>query len=159
MASADVFGRVEQGFSLYSESGPSTLEAKINTMLRSIRQDANPLNTAFFSQGNLNYLQRRIQEIIKEKTDMEIARQSDDQLLIVMRNIYMQKGALQVQDVKAEVARLNGRVLKAVIPIVGSGLAGYLVYLRDASQMPVPLARGEQTSVKGSKTASLFRGF
>ncbi len=155
MASLDVFGRVD---SRYAATGSVPLEAKVNTMLRGIREDPNPLNTAFFGTKNIDHLQSRIISVIKQKTGMTIGRQSDDELLVVMRNVYMSAGALRRSGgVAREVSRLNEAVLRIAVPNVGAGLAAYLGYVRDASRLPEPLPRGEQTSIKGQLTATLFR--
>ena len=157
MASLDVFGRVDSRYAT-GAAGASTLEAKVNTMLRGIREDPNPLNMAFFGTSNIDALQGRIVSVIKQKTGMSIGRQSDDELLVVMRNVYMSAGALRRSgSVGREVSRLNEQVLRIAVPNVGAGLAAYLGYVRDASRLPEPLARGEQTSIKGEKTTALFR--
>lgn len=154
MASLDVFGRVDSRYA----TDAVTLEAKVNTMLRGIREDPNPLNLAFFGTKNIDTLQNRIVGVIKQKTGMSIGRQSDDELLVIMRNVYMSAGALRRSgDVSREVARLNEGVLRIAVPNVGAGLAAYLGYVRDASRLPDPLPRGEQTSIKGEKTTALFR--
>lgn len=153
MASLDVFSRVDSRYA----TGAVPLEAKVNTMLRGIREDPNPLNMAFFGTSNIDALQGRIVSVIKQKTGMTIGRQSDDELLVVMRNVYMSAGALRSGNVSREVSRLNEQVLRIAVPNVGAGLAAYLGYVRDASRLPEPLPRGEQTSIKGEKTAALFR--
>ena len=158
MASLDVFGRTDARYATLA-TGAAPLEAKVNTMLRGIHEDPNPLNMAFFGTGNINALQGRITSVIKQKTGMTIGRQSDDELLVVMRNVYMSAGALRRSGgtVGREVSRLNEQVLRIAVPNVGAGLAAYLGYVRDASRLPEPLARGEQTSIKGDKTTALFR--
>jgi hypothetical protein len=157
MASLDVFGRADSRYAT-GAARDSTLEAKVNTMLRGIREDPNPLNMAFFGTGNIDALQGRIASVIKQKTGMSIGRQSDDELLVIMRNVYMSAGALRRSGaIGREVSRLNEQVLRIAVPNVGAGLAAYLGYVRDASRLPEPLARGEQTSIKGEKTTALFR--
>ena len=82
--------------------------------------------------------------------------QSDQDLVVVMRYVYVQHGA-NVGGA-AEVRRLNNLVLKEIVPLVASGVLQHLAYLRDASQLPTPLDRGIASSVKGTMTTELFRG-
>lgn len=144
----------EAPFSLYDPI--ATPENRNVAMVRSTHLQANALSAAFFSNENVERLQRGIQAAIKARTGYRIDRQSDEQLLIVMRYVYMQSARNTGGD--AEVRRLNDLVLREVVPQVGAGLAQYLGYLRDASTLPTPIARGQATSIKGTKTTQLFTG-
>lgn len=125
-------------------------------MIRSTHLQGNDLSQRFFSNDNMEHLQRRLQGEIKKRTGFVIDRQSDEQLAIVMRYVYIQSG--RNTGGAAEVKRLNDLVLREVVPQVGAGLAQYLAYLRDASTLPTPIPRGLATSVKGTKTTELFKG-
>lgn len=114
-----------------------------------------PLSDAFFAGANVERLQAALREEVRARTGYAIDRQSDEQLLIVMRYVFVQSARHQGGD--AEVRRLNGLVLREVVPQVGAGLAQYLAYLRDASTLPAPIPRGQATSVKGTKPNQLFR--
>lgn len=74
-----------------------------------------------------------------------------------MRYIFIEHASHSEQNVTAEVRRLNDLVVRETLPNIVSNLAQYLAYLRDASKLPEPLPRGLQTSMRGTKTASLFR--
>lgn len=133
------------------------LESTITAMLRSIRQQPSALGAAFFSPGNVDDIQRRLHDIVFRKTRYRIDRQSDEQLLIIMRNVFVNFARFE-GDVPREVRRLDDLVLAEVVPQVGAGLAQYLAYIRDASTLPTPIARGQSTTVKGTKGGELFRG-
>lgn len=145
----------EAPFSLYDGS-VGTQESRNVSMVRSTHLQPNALSASFFGNANLDALQRRIQQEIRKRTGYVIDRQSDEQLLIVMRYVYMQSA--RNTGGAAEVRRLNELVLREVVPQVGAGLAQYLGYLRDASTLPTPIARGQATSIKGTKTTQLFTG-
>lgn len=125
--------------------------------LNSLRQQRSPLATNFFSASNMAHIQIRLRTIIKERTGYEIDRQDDMQLLIIMRGIYVDH-AQHGRSIPHEVQRLDGLVLREIVPQVATGIAQHIGYLRDASTLPVPLNRGVATSIKGQNTLELFRG-
>lgn len=155
--------RSTQPYSLFGAgAGPKNasaagVEPRTVAMLRSIREVPTPLNTAFFGTDNVDAIQRELLAVLKARLGVEISRQSDEQLLIVMRSVYARESSNKNTDVAAEVYRLNGLVLAETVPIVGANLRQHLTYLRDASRLPEPIPRGLQTSVRGDKTVSLFR--
>ncbi len=117
-----------------------------------------PLMRAFFSEDNLDAVQDALRDAVKRLTGFVIDRQSDDQLLIVMRAIFADHAQNSPRDVAAEVKRLDHGVVTTVLDQVISGITSYLAYLRDASRMRTPIARGAATSIKGlTTTLPLFR--
>jgi hypothetical protein len=150
-----VYNNQERPFSLFDHT-LSAGQQQQDAMHRSTHLQATPLSQRFFSRANVDRLQQAIRAHVRRAMGLLIDRQSDEQLLIVMRYVYMQSA--RHHGCEEEIARLNALVLREVVPQVGSGAAQYLAYLRDASTMHVPLARGEATSLKGTKTTQLFRG-
>jgi hypothetical protein len=126
-------------------------------MLDSIRQCPTPLFDFFFSAVNTNEIQSQLRIIIKEKTGYVIAKQSPEELSIVMRNIYVLYGN-QSANIETESRRLNSLVLEIIVPMVATGISQYLGYVRDASQMHVPMERSKNVSQKGRNTFELFKG-
>lgn len=127
-------------------------------MAKSLHMNRSPLISAYFSNANLDRVQRSIVDKVLELTKFQIGRQSDDEVLIVMRAVFADRATNNPRDVNAEVARLNAGVLAAVLDNVISGISARLAYLRDASRMRTPIDRGAATSTKGLlTTASLFR--
>lgn len=149
-----VYDMQELPFTLYDAI--NTPESRTVSMTRSTHKQASELSQAFFCESNIDYLQRRLQAEIRKRTGYAIDRQSEEQLLIVMRYVYMQSS--RNVGGRAEVQRLNELVLREIVPQVGAGLAQYLGYLRDASTLPTPIPRGQATSLKGTKTTELFKG-
>ena len=155
MAAYDNF---ELPFSMTSVTAiPTRLEDAVEGLRRSLHQPRTPLFDAFFAITNIDVLQNRVRATIQQRSGFAIDRQSDTDLMLIMRRVFTDSANVGA-PVPAEVARMNDVVLFVVVPMVASGVAGYLAYLRDASRLPVPMARGEQTSVKGTKTFELFRG-
>lgn len=151
------YNNFEVPFSVASTAPSQQLEDSLACVMRSLNQARSPLLSAFFSIENLDVIQNRLRATIQQRTGYAIDRQSDTDLTVIMRKVYAER-ANSSEDVKTEVARLNDIVLSIVVPMVATGVAGYLAYLKDASALPEPLPRGVQTSVKGTKTFELFRG-
>lgn len=148
-----VYDIYEAPFSMVDRGAPPAAPGV--GLQRSTHLQATPLSDAFFAQANVDHLQARLRDVILDKTGYAIDRQSDEQLLIAMRYVFMQSA--RHQGGAREVRRLNELVLAEIVPQVGAGLAQYLTYLRDASQMYTPLPRGQATSLKGTKPNELFR--
>lgn len=117
---------------------------------------ADDINTQFFGQANVDAIQAQLRDVIKKRLGYVIDRQPDDQLLIIMRYVYMNEA--RNDGGRAEVRRLNDLVLKEIAPMVASGVMQYLAYIRDASRLPTPIPRAQATSIKGTNTAELFKG-
>lgn len=154
-ARGGVYDIEEASFVLYDHEIP-TPEDRFVGMQRSTHLQATDVSHQFFSSNNVEALQRRLQSEIKRRTGYGIDRQSEEQMLIVMRYVFMQSA--RHTGGGAEVRRLNELVMREIVPQVGAGLAQYLAYLHDASTLPTPIARGQATSIKGTKTAELFTG-
>jgi len=144
----------ERPFRTYEEFSKPEVYTNI---IDSLRVQRTPLNMAFFSRANVDRVQADIRCVIQNKLGYGISRQSDDQLLIVMRAVYMQDGDQSPPDSRAELVRLNGIVVAQCAPIIASNIKQFLGYLEDASRIPAPLERGINTSIKGSNTAILDR--
>ena len=155
---ADPFNNFEVPFSLTSRTeSPSQFEDAVEAVRRSLNQPRTPLFDAFFATINLDVIQNRLRATILKSSGYAIDRQSDMDLLVLMRRVYAGNGNVGTASVAQEVSRLNDLVLYIAVPMVASSVVGYLGYLRDASRIPEPLAYGTQTSTKGTKTYDLFR--
>lgn len=129
------------------------------SIVTSMHQCETPLARAFFSPQNMNVIQNNLRIVVREKTGYTIGRQSDEQVAIIMRGIFtLYANNTTGNDVDTEVRRLNAIVLSQLAPMVGTGIAAYLGYLRDSTQMYVPMDRPRNMSMKGSKTVELFKG-
>lgn len=152
------YSNFEVPFSAVSQAPSAQLEDRLACITRSLNQPRTPLLEAFFGVPNMDVLQNRLRATIQQQAGYAIDRQSDTDLLVIMRKVFAEHASNVQQNLPAEVKRMNDIVLGVAVPMVATGVAGYLAYLRDASRLPEPLARGAQTSVKGTKTFEMFRG-
>jgi hypothetical protein len=114
----------------------------------------NPLSELFFSRKNIDALHEaiRYQVYVKSCKKHVISRQSETELKIVMRAIYLESARHRQYDILPEVKRLNQLVLDFCVPRILQEINMYFTYKNDIDKMPVPLDRGEFQSAKGSKT-------
>lgn len=121
------------------------------------QKQRNNLSDIYFSAANVNALHEGIRYRIYVETNGEhvIGRQSDTELKIVMRSIYLQHAKHDSRPVLVQVRELNQRVLDWVVPDVLSNLQQYVVYKKDASTLPVPLDRAQLSTMKGTKTLEM----
>ena len=120
-----------------------------------------PVSELFFSDYNVNLLQRGIQNMVLNKSNgkHKIGVQSVNELLTVMRATYLQESINSVAEVVHQVKKLNELVLMYCVPRILSEIEMHDTYLRDISTLPVPLKYGESTSLAGTKSLELKNFF
>lgn len=125
-----------------------------------------PLTFLFFSRQNVDNIQKLIRILVNKHTGQIIDNQSNTELLIIMRSIFLEfskhpklidesmstdiKNKLLTQYT-LEVDRLNKLVVDATVPLIISQLQQYLIYLDDASSPLRVMDKPLSTSVKGTK--------
>jgi len=107
----------------------------------------------FFSARNMEALQQglRYRVFVETAGRHTIGRQSETELLTVMRSIYLQYSANKPFNVRQQVVELNARVLDYCVRTVVSEADARGKYLYDISHLPEPLARAPMATTKGSK--------
>jgi hypothetical protein len=82
---------------------------------------------------------------------MKIERQNDADLQALMKRVYTNMSRDPYSDVRGQVAAMNAQVAKEATATVSTGVLQQLVYLRDISSNPVPMATPISTSTYGNK--------
>lgn len=113
----------------------------------------NPLSSLFFSELNVSALQEaiRYQVYIKSNKTHIIDKQSETELFIIMRGMYLQYGRHVAHNVLDEIKHLNQLVIDYCIPKILNEIEIYTFYKKDIQQLPVPMDRGEMASSKGTR--------
>lgn len=125
-----------------------------------LRVDESEVAQVFFGHGNVEALQHGIRYGVYRATDGAhvIGRQSDVELAVIMRSVYLQ-GARNVggdrELVLAQVRALNAAVLDYAVPRVAQEVRMYSRYRADVSTLPVPLPRGELATTKGDRSLQM----
>jgi Family of unknown function (DUF5761) len=112
-----------------------------------------PLSDLFFSAENIDALQEGIRYRIYVESDNQyvIGRQSDTELKIVMRSIFIDYARHDPNNLVEQVRELNKRVLDWVVPEVLTNIKQYYMYRRDASTLPMPMERASLMTSKGTR--------
>jgi len=126
-------------------------EAAKSDMIRG-NWEPNPLNQTFFSPENVQIVQNLIRKRVFDDSNQIIDPQSSDELLIVMRSMYLTYGRNEEANVKGQIQELNKRVADWSVPKIVSEISMYLTYRKDASTMPVPLSHPVNISNAGTKS-------
>jgi hypothetical protein len=104
--------------------------------------DETYLSQAFFSQENIKILQNGIRAGVYKKSNGQylVGPQDCDSLKIIMRSVFLQHSANQINNITQQITELNKIVLDFSIQQVYSEAQGYMKYLDDASTLVVPIA-------------------
>lgn len=128
-----------------------------NDMLRG-NWATTPVSKAFFSRENVTNIQNSIRKAVYERSQPKgyvIDEQSVDELKIIMRAMYLQYAKNLPTDVVRQVGELNQMVLDWSVPHILSAVDHYYYYIKDISQLPVPLSRSVHMSSAGIRSLPL----
>ena len=103
--------------------------------INSIKQCPTPLNTLFFSEFNINLLQRAIRQDFKNKTGVSIDRQNNDDLYSIMRVVFINNSGDANSNVQEQVRFMNGIVIKTAIGQIQTGVSQYMGYYTTLIKM------------------------
>ena len=113
----------------------------------------NPISELFFSKHNISILQNGIRySVFKKTNDLKIiGNQSEHELLIIMRSIYLQYCKHKQFNIVEQVKELNSKVIDYAVPNILVELNQYINYKKDASSLPIPLEHAKYVSSAGTK--------
>ena len=145
-------------YKLYKEDTSDNTNYK--TILGTI-QERSQLNDTFFGKNNMNHLKNLLADQVYKKSGYSISAhaQSDNELLIIMRSIFLQYARHLPDDITGQVAELNLKVLLDVVPRIISKIKMELTYQRDNGSQPLPIQLPVNVSNAGSKTGRSFDSF
>jgi hypothetical protein len=144
------------GFSYRKEVGATEGQDAIRGNM-----SATPLNQAYFSPANVQIVQNKIRKEVydKSRNDFLVDEQSVDELLIVMRAMYLQYGKNQPTRIPQQISDLNQLVADWCVPKIIAECSMHKTYLYDIQNLPVPLSHPIMLTKTGSKSASFDRFF
>lgn len=118
--------------------------------------DNNPLNEKFFSQDNMKRLQKLIKYNVYIKSDKKVLidEQSEDELLLLMRSVYLENSRNSYHDMDQQIKDLNMIVLTEAVPIILSNVEMHRSYLYEIGQPKFmrPIARPINVNFAGTNT-------
>jgi hypothetical protein len=118
-------------------------------------QEASMLSILFFHPQNMETIQTELRFRVYQKVGVLIGKQSDTELLAVMRSIYLQDSRNLPGRYTEQIQELNEKVLEYSVNNVSSNALQQQQYIQDASTMPVPMAHPISTNVTKYHTFSL----
>jgi hypothetical protein len=118
-------------------------------------QETSMLSTLFFHPQNIDTIQTELRYRVYQTTGVLVGRQSETELLIVMRSVYLQESRNLPGRYTEQIKELNEKVLEYCVKNVSSNALQYQQYIQDASTMPVPMAHPISTNITKYHTFSL----
>ncbi len=100
-----------------------------------------PLSDSYFSKQNIQYIQNGIRQGVYDKSQRRISvdQQPEDQIVMVMRSMYLQYSKNLDTNIETQVKDLNRLVLNFCVNNVFNEAVAYLKYREDASTMHIPI--------------------
>jgi hypothetical protein len=114
-----------------------------------MRQTETPLSSLFFSDFNLRRLQNNIRSTFKTKTGIAIDYQNKNDVLTLMRMIFINNSYNPYGNLPEQVKLMNSLVVDKAVEQIGTGISEYIGYMKDISTPLIPEARPIQTSYYG----------
>lgn len=113
----------------------------------------NKVSSLFFSRHNIDTLQSGIRYSVYKRSQNKhiIDNQSENDLMVIMRSIYLQYSKNLPYDIVEQVKRLNSMVLDYCVPNILREVNQYNNYTNDIGSLPIPLDHAKNMSSKGTK--------
>ena len=119
------------------------------------RHSNTDLNTAFFSEQNVDRLQLQIQGAVFAMVGARIDRQSDPDLKLVMRSYYLQYARNDPTQVSKELEELNERAVNFCANRIAVEVEAYRYYRKDILDFPAPIEHPLDVKIYGTRTGEL----
>ena len=119
--------------------------------LNTLKQCPTPLNTLFFSEFNMNLLQRGIRQSFRDKTGVAIDYQNSNDLYSIMRVVFINNSGDPNANVQEQVKFMNGIVITTALGQIQTGVSQYMGYIHDIDTLSVPIDRPVSTTTYGNK--------
>jgi|APGre2960657404_1045060.scaffolds.fasta_scaffold01223_11 hypothetical protein len=123
-------------------------------------QETSVFSRAFFSRSNILEIQKliRYQVYLNSKNKYIIGDQSETELIIIMKSIYLRYSKMpkDYSCYAKEISRLNEIIVSRVIPGIINNIEQYIGYIKDSSSAPELLERSKNDSSAGTKEPRSF---
>ena len=141
---------------LYNDDEPKMMPGLIQEQIQ-YRHNNTPLKTLFFSQSNIDNLQQKIHDAVLEmsKGEYNLSRQSEADLMLIMRSYYLQYAENNPDEVARELDQLNQRVIAYSSNRIMVEIVAYKRYRKDILDFPEPMAHPVDMHIFGTRTGEL----
>ena len=138
-------------YDLYSkeENEKNCYKNSISTL-----QELNPLSQQYFSQNNVDFIQNLIINRVRiiSNNEYNIGKQSDLQLQIIMRSIYLSYSKNLMNNINKQINVLNNKVVEECIKVIIPNIKQYIGYRKDISTPRHIMTLPASVSSKGDKS-------
>tara|TARA_B100001094_G_C18180378_1_gene800561 strand:+ start:1546 stop:2049 length:504 start_codon:yes stop_codon:yes gene_type:complete len=120
---------------------PSIFNNRREYSLKGIIQET-PMSNVFFSDLNVKAIQWTIRYKVFEEKNKKISYQSENELFVIMRSIYLQyaNSVVNSKDMLTNLKKLNKMVIDYTVKNVKDQIDQYDNYITKISSAPIPLA-------------------
>ena len=116
------------------------------------------ISQIFLSEKNINLIQIKIINIINNQYKYKISKQSNKELIIIMRSIYLNNATNNYSnknELKNEMERLNKLVINYCIKNIINNIKSHELYLKKINNDLTPINLPSSTNIKGDKQLEL----
>lgn len=140
-------------FLLYQDQNKNNYNHIGKVALEGLQKDSK-LSLTFFGHKNMKKLQELLRREIYYRSDKKfiIEDQSEDDLLVAMRAVYLQYAVNLPYQIDDQVNKLNYMTVDYVAPDCLSAIKQFYAYIRDISSPIQPIDRPINVSKKGTRT-------
>jgi hypothetical protein len=151
----DILNKIKGSSKIVKESILS--ENNVNSISQSLTNT--PLSLNFFSKENINNIQTLIRRTVYYRSNNThlISNQSEQELLIIMRSMYLQYGKNLNYDIDKQTNVLNNHTVDWAVINILSNIDQYISYKKTCSTLPMPLEHAQLPSQKGTKTLEITK--
>jgi len=110
------------------------------------------LSEMYFSQSNIDYIQNSIIRGVFNMSNTKICKQSEEELLIIMRSIFIQHAKHLDYNFQEQINELNSHVLSYSIKNIDSSIKQYNGYIDNITKEQTIMNMPQSVSIKGDKT-------
>ena len=135
----DIFNTTENQYIEVNE--PVIFNNRREYSLKGIIQET-PMSNLFFSDMNIQVIQWTIRYQVFQSKNKRISYQSQNELFVIMRSIYLQyaNSIVNSKDMLENIKTLNKMVVDYTVKNVSDQLDQYDNYIEKISSAPIPLA-------------------
>lgn len=116
------------------------------------------ISKIFFHCDNIENLQKAMKSNIYKITKKRIGNQSKEHLLNIMLYVFREYSYNLDYQLKQQLNELNLKVLEITIPMILDGIQQRYNYIKDASNLYIPMEHSKSTTIKGENPV-VFNGF
>ena len=116
------------------------------------------ISKIFFDCENIENLQNTMKNNVYKITKKIIGNQSKEHLLNIMLYVFREYSYNLDDHLQEQLSELNLRVLEITIPMILDGIQQRMNYIKDASNLYIPMEHSKSTTIKGENPI-VFNGF